>query len=159
MHERAGPQEPAELQPEEHARVYTAMESKLLRDLDAARVGQKRGAQRGNQQDGAGPPGPRAPGQARPLPQGRAGVGFRAWGKFREPITPSPGGRLLGMGRSRAAAEHTAHGAWPRDAAAGLAPQASLLSRSESPEPSSPQSRVPPRACAGGRRRRASALG
>lgn len=65
------PQEPAELQREEHARVYTAFESKLLQDLDAVR---KRGAQRGNQQEAAGPSGPRAPGQARPLPPGRVGI-------------------------------------------------------------------------------------
>ena len=60
------PQEPAELQPEEHARVCTAFESKLLRDQEEAT--RKRGAQRGNQQEAAGPSGPRAPGQARALP-------------------------------------------------------------------------------------------
>ena len=122
----AGAQEQAELQPEEHARVCTAFESKLLRDQEEAV--RKRGEKRGNQHEAAGPSGPRAPGQACPLPprQGREkGFRFREspTSLTRQGIAPDLVVDLVGVGRAGAAVEHTA-GRPPHGAAPGLAQQA-----------------------------------
>ena len=160
MHERAEPQEPAELQPEEHARVYTAIESKLLRDLDAMKINQKRGAQRGNQPEAAGPSGSRAPGQARPvLPRQGWVQGLNVRLGLGSPHIHHRVGNSLQVRLAWAMPKlvrSTLRGACPHGAAAGLAQQANCLVKGAK-SLANATVLLPWCACAGCRRRRASA--